>query len=52
MIIRFPPYKDLRGPMPMASRLSLWDRLFGRKKHANVAKIRIARARRGHGSSR
>lgn len=46
MIIRFPPYVDLRqGKPPMARFISWLQRVF-QKPPANVAAIRIARARR------
>jgi hypothetical protein len=46
-IIRFPPYVDLRkGKPPMARLKWWWQRLF-KKPPANVARLRIQRARRG-----
>ena len=46
-VIRFPPV-DLRKPM--ATRLNifqrLWRRLFANRRRANVAKLRLDRARR------
>lgn len=52
-IIRFPAYVDLREPeAPMATRLSWFQRLLQwpkrqAKQRANVAKLRIERARKG-----
>lgn len=46
-VIRFPPYVDLReGKAPMATLLSWLQRLTKKRRPANVAALRIARARR------
>lgn len=50
-VIRFPAYADLReGTLPMAKQLGvfqrIWRRLFANRRRANVAKLRLDRARR------
>ena len=47
MIIRFPYTADFsKVPHPMASKLSLWERLFRKPRKVNVAKMKIDMARK------
>jgi hypothetical protein len=47
MIIRFPTNADFRKvPHPMASKLSLWQRLTRKPRKVSVAKLKIDMARK------
>jgi hypothetical protein len=47
VIIRFPSRADFRKvPHPMASKLSLWQRLFRKPRKVSVAKMKIDMARK------